>query len=80
MHKYVAVVQGPEPYLKGGVLIERFEITKEEIDECRDGDEYDEEVIEYIIEEYHNAWEQRWCRAQLFTIGQYRIIDPNFIW
>lgn len=80
MHKYVALVRGPKEYLKEEVLIEKFEITQEEIDECREQGESDEEVIDYIIEEYHNTWEQRWCHAQLFTIGQYRIIDPNFIW
>lgn len=80
MNRYVAIVKGPKEYLKGEVLIETFEITQEEIDECREEGESDEEVIEYIIEEYHNEWEQRWCHAQVFTLGQYRIIHPDFQW
>lgn len=79
-NKYVAIIRGPKEYLKEETLIEKFEITQEEIDECREAGEQDEEVIEYIIEEYHNEWEQRWCRAQVFTLGQYKIIDPDFQW
>ena len=78
MHKYVAIIQGPKEYLKEEVLVEEFAITQEEIDECREEGEEDDEVIEYILEEYCNAWEQRWCRAQVFTLGQYRIIRPDF--
>ena len=79
-HKFVALVTGPKEYLKEEVLVEPFEITQEEIDECREGEESDEEVIEYILEEYGNAWGQRWCHAQVFTLGQYRIISPDFQW
>jgi hypothetical protein len=80
MHKYIALIQGPKEYLKEEVLIEKFEITQEEIDDCREQGESDEQVIDYIIEEYNNSWEQRWCHVQLFTIGQYRIINPTFEW
>ena len=78
MHKYVALITGPKEYLKEEVRVETFEITQEEIDECREGDESDEQVIDYILDEYHNAWEQRWCRAQVVTLGQYKIIHPDF--
>jgi hypothetical protein len=80
MYKYVALVTGPKEYLKEEVLIETFEITQEEIDDCRESEESDEQVIEYIIEDYNNGWEQRWCRAQVFTLSQYRIVDPFFEW
>ena len=80
MHKLVAIIQGPKEYLKREVRVERFEITQEEIDECREGDESDAEVLEYITEEYCNEWAQRWCNVQLFTLAQYRIIDPTFEW
>lgn len=78
MHKYVAIIQGPVEYLKEGVLVEEFKITQEEIDECREDDEDDAQVIDYILEEYHNTWEQGWCHAQVFTLGQYKIICPDF--
>lgn len=78
MHKYVAIITGPKEYLKEEVRVETFEITQEEIDECREEDESDEQVIDYILDEYHNAWEQRWCRVQVVTLSQYKIIHPDF--
>jgi hypothetical protein len=80
MYKYVAIVKGPKEYLKEEVLVETFEITQEEIDECREDGESDEQVIDYILDEYAAEWEQRWCHAQVFTLGQYRIIRPDFQW
>jgi len=79
-NKYVALVTGPKEYLKEEVLVEQFEISQAEIDECREGEESDEEVIAYILEEYENEWAQRWCHVQLFTLGQYKIIRPDFKW
>lgn len=78
--KYVAVITGPVEYLNSKTRIETFEITQEEIDECREEGESDEQVIDYILEEFNNEWEQRWCRAHVFTLGQYRILNPDFIW
>ena len=78
MHKYVLLITGPHPYLKGGPKIEKFEITQEEIDECREGDESDEEVIDYILDEACAEWEQRWCRAQVFTEVQWKNFASDF--
>jgi hypothetical protein len=78
MHKYVLLVTGPHPYLQGGPKIEEFEITQAEIEENREGSESDEEVISYLLDEACAEWEQRWCRAQAFTLGQYKIICPDF--
>lgn len=82
MNKYVALIQGPKEYLKDEVRVEKFEITQEDIADCREGfeEDTDEEIVEYLLEEYQNAWEQRWCGVQIFTLAQYRIIDPNFQW
>lgn len=80
MHRYIAIVKGPKEYLKEEVLLEKFEITQEDIDEFREREESDDEVIDYIVEEYCNEWEQRWCHAQVFTLGQYKIIYPDFQW
>jgi len=80
MHKYVMLISGPITYLKDGPKIEKFEITQEEINDCREGDEGDDEVINYILEEACAEWEQRWCRAQVFTLAQWRVVQPAFEW
>ena len=80
MHKYILLISGPITYLKEGPKIEKFIITQEEIDECREEGESDEEVIEYILEEACAEWEQRWCRAQAFTESQWRVVQPKFEW
>ena len=78
MNTYIAIITGPKEYLKEGVKVEQLKITQEEIDENREEGESDKEVIDYIIEEYRNEWEQRWCKVQLLTPAQYRMFDPNF--
>jgi hypothetical protein len=80
MHKYILLISGPITYLKEGPKIEKFIITQEEIDELREGGESDEEVIDYILEEACAEWEQRWCRAQVFTESQWRVVQPAFEW
>ena len=80
MYKYVLLITGPIEYLKDGPKIEKLEITQDEIDECREEGESDEEVIDYILEEACAEWEQRWCHAQVFTLGQWGILQPNFEW
>jgi hypothetical protein len=79
MYKYVILITGPHPYLEGGPKIEEFTITQDEISELREGDETDEEVIEYILEEACAEWEQRWCKAQVFTKTQWKNFSSKIV-
>jgi hypothetical protein len=67
--KYKAIITGPNEYLPGGVLVESFEITQDEINEylSEEDDETEEDAINYYKEEYIAEWAQRWCTAQLLT-------------
>lgn len=80
--KFVAIITGPEEYLEGGVKVEDFTITWDDIiDSCEDlddeGNPTEEEVVEvidYLKEEYASEWEQRWCRVLLTTNEQFQAI------
>ncbi len=80
--KFVAIITGPEEYLEGGVKVEDFTITWDDIiDACEDlddeGNPTEEEVVEvidYLKEEYASEWEQRWCRVLLTTNEQFQAI------
>ena len=67
--KYKAIITGPDEYLTGGVLVESFEITQDEINEylSEEDDGTEEDAINYYKEEYIAGWAQRWCTAQLLT-------------
>ena len=79
--RYKAIVTGPKEYLPGGVLMEEFVITQEDINEYL-GEEDSENTnvaINYYKEEYIAEWAQRWCNVQLIT--KYEVAsdydDPN---
>ena len=61
--KFFLIVTGPHPYLKEGPKIEEYIITQEEIEENREGDEPDSEIIQYLLDEAVAEWEQRLCKA-----------------
>jgi len=67
--KYKAIVTGPKEYLPGGILVEEFVITQEDINEylSEDDSETEEDAINYYKEDYVAGWAQRWCTAQLLT-------------
>jgi len=67
--KYKAIITGPKEYLPGGVKVEEFVITQEDINEylSEDDSETEEDAIEYYKEDYIAAWEQGWCKVQLLT-------------
>ena len=67
--KYKAIITGPDEYLTGGVLVESFEITQDDINEylSEEDDETEEDAINYYKEEYIAEWAQRWCTAQFIT-------------
>jgi hypothetical protein len=70
---FVAIIKGPESLIKGGMLIEKLELTDEEIQDFLDGgdDETEEDAIVYYCEEYVAEWEQRFCIVTLLTPEQY---------
>ena len=68
---FYLLVTGPEVYLPGGRKLEAITVTQEEIDEMRDEDETDQDVIDYLIEEEIAEWAQRWCTAQVITKREY---------
>jgi hypothetical protein len=50
---FYLLVTGPKVYLPGGRKLEKIEITQEDIDDTREGDESDEDVLNYFIEDLH---------------------------
>lgn len=77
--KFVALISGPEEYLPGGVKIEDFEITEEEVLDVIEDGESSEDAINYLKEEYVAEWEQRWCKVVLFTLEEYEKFKGNLI-
>lgn len=86
--KFVAIITGPEEYLKGGFKVEGFTISEDEVSEViedaggdPDNPKLDEvvEAISYLKGEYAAEWEQRWCRAILLTEEQFEIIKNTNI-
>jgi hypothetical protein len=81
--RYKAIVTGPKEYLPGGVLMEEFVITQEDINEylSEDDSETEEDAINYYKEEYIAEWAQRWCNVQLINkyevTSDYDYDDPN---
>ena len=83
--KYKAIITGPKEYLPGGVLMEEFVITQDDINEYlgEEDSETEEDAINYYKEEYIAEWAQRWCNAQLITKYEvssdydYDYDDPN---
>lgn len=70
MRKYIAIINGPEHIIKGGMLIEKFEITDEDIaDYLEDADpgETEDYAITYYMGDYTNEWEQRFCSVAFLT-------------
>ena len=76
--KFKAIISGPKEYLPGGVKIEDFEITEEDVlGAIEDEDGSSEEAINYLKEEYCAAWEQRWCKVNLLTLEQFEAIKNS---
>jgi len=83
--KFVAIITGPTEYLEGGVKVEDFTITWDDIvDACEDLDDEENpteegvvEAIEYLKEEYAAEWEQRWCSVSLLTNEQFQAIKEH---
>ena len=77
--KYKAIITGPNEYLPGGVLVESFEITQDEINEylSEDDSETEEDAIVYYKEEYKAAWAQGWCNVQLLTEDEIAKIESK---
>jgi hypothetical protein len=83
--KFVAIITGPTEYLEGGVKVEDFTITWDDIvDACEDLDDEgtpsEEEVveaIEYLKEEYAAEWSQRWCNVTLLAQEQFLVIKEH---
>lgn len=76
--KFKAIISGPKEYLPGGVKIEDFEITEEDVLEAiEDEDGSSEEAINYLKEEYCAAWEQRWCKVNLIPLDEFEAIKNS---
>ena len=72
MRKYIAIIKGPEHIIKGGMLIEKFEITDEDIaayfeNEDVDPVEFEDHAITYYMGDYTDEWEQRFCTVSFLT-------------
>ena len=72
--KFKAIITGPEEYLPGGVKVEDFEITEEDVLEVIEEGETSEDAIAYIKEEYEAEWGQHWCRVSLLTLGNMKLL------
>lgn len=72
MKTFKLLITGPKEYLKDGILVEDLIISDDEIEELREDGETDAEVVDYILEEEINAWEQRWCKCQVFTLEEWQ--------
>ena len=81
--KFIAIITGPDEYLRGGFKVEEFTINEDEVSEViedaggdPDNPKLDEviEAISYLKEEYATEWEQRWCRAILLTEDQFELL------
>jgi hypothetical protein len=68
---FYLLVTGPKVYLPGGRKLEAITVTQEEMDEMRDEDETEQEVIDYFAEEAIAEWAQGWCIAQVITKEEY---------
>ena len=86
--KFVAIITGPDEYLRGGFKVEEFTISEDEVSEViedaggdPDNPKLDEviEAISYLKGDYADEWEQRWCRAILLTEEQFEIIKNTNI-
>lgn len=67
---YIAIIKGPEYIIKGGMLIEKFEITDEDIsDYLEDADptETEDHAITYYMGDYTDDWGQRFCSVSFLT-------------
>lgn len=73
---YVAMISGgplKEP------KFEKFEITEDDIEECREEDEMSvQDAIDFIKDDYVSAYEQSGCRVILLTEEQFNGIF-NFV-
>ena len=72
MRKYIAIIKGPEHIIKGGMLIEKFDITDEDIaayfeNEDVDPVEFEDHAITYYMGDYTDEWEQRFCTVSFLT-------------
>ncbi|NBW56709.1 hypothetical protein EBR43_02775 [bacterium] len=69
--KFYLRITGPKEYLPEGTKYEEHTIYREDIEDAREEDEMDQDVIEYLIEEEIASWEQRWCTAIQITKEEY---------
>jgi hypothetical protein len=82
---FVAIITGPTEYLEGGVKVEDFTITWDEIvEDCEDFDDEGNptekgvvEAIDYLKEEYAAEWSQRWCNVTLLSKEQFQTIKEH---
>ena len=68
---YVAIIKGPEAYLPGGIMFERFEIYRQDMDDFLEEGGTEEEAIKYYKEEYAAEWEQRWCSVTFLNESEF---------
>lgn len=77
MHKFFLIITGPHQCLQSGPKIEEYSISQEEIDESREDDESDDEVINYFLGEAIAEWEQRWCRAIVLSEEEFKSLKKS---
>ncbi len=73
--KFYLRITCPKEYLPEGIKYEEHTIFREDIEDAREEDEMDQDVIEYLIEEEIASWEQHWCNATLITKEEYEKLN-----
>jgi hypothetical protein len=70
--KFYLIITGPTSIVENGLKVEELIITQEDIEEARENDESDEDIIDYIIDDEAGGWEQHFCRVQVFDETKYK--------
>jgi hypothetical protein len=70
--KFYLIITGPTSIVENGLKVEELIITQEDIEEAREEDESDEDVINYIIDDEAGGWEQHFCRVQVLDEKKYK--------
>jgi hypothetical protein len=75
---FYLLITGPESIVPEGFKVEKLVITPEDIEEAREDNETDSEVIDYIIDDEAGGWEQHFCKVQVLSEEKYqKFLEKN---
>jgi hypothetical protein len=70
--KFKAIINGPKEIIPNGTKVEDFEITEQDVLEAiEEEEESSEDVINYIKQDYIDAWEQHFCKVTLISLDDF---------